>query len=44
MKTIVIAWRYLWSRPLTAVLNLLLLSLGLASMTFVLLMMVSPML
>ncbi|MGE0331693.1 MAG: FtsX-like permease family protein [Ramlibacter sp.] len=29
--------RYLWSRPLTAVLNLLLLTLGLASITFVLL-------
>lgn len=29
--------RYLWSRPLTALLNLLLLTLGLASITFVLL-------
>ena len=29
--------RYLWSRPLTALLNLLLLALGLASITFVLL-------
>eukprot|EP01034_Spumella_vulgaris_P011946 gene11946-15197_t len=29
--------RYLWSRPLTAALNLLLLTLGLASITFVLL-------
>ncbi|MFC5520911.1 ABC transporter permease [Polaromonas jejuensis] len=37
MKTIVISWRYLWSRPLAAALNLLLLSLGLASITFVLL-------
>ena len=38
MNTVVIAWRYLWSRPLSTVLNLLLLGLGLASMTFVLLM------
>lgn len=37
MKTLVLAWRYLWSRPLGAVLNLLLLSLGLASITFLLL-------
>jgi len=37
MKTITLAWRYLWSRPLAAALNLLLLSLGLASMTFLLL-------
>jgi putative ABC transport system permease protein len=37
MKTIALAFRYLWSRPLAAVLNLLLLSLGLASITFVLL-------
>ncbi len=37
MTTIVFAWRYLWSRPLSAALNLLLLSLGLASMTFLLL-------
>ena len=37
MKTIVFAWRYLWSRPLAAALNLLLLSLGLASITFLLL-------
>jgi putative ABC transport system permease protein len=34
MKTIAFAWRYLWSRPLAAALNLLLLSLGLASITF----------
>ena len=34
---IAFAWRYLWSRPLAAALNLLLLSLGLASMTFLLL-------
>ncbi len=37
MKTLLLAWRYLWSRPLGAVLNLLLLSLGLASITFLLL-------
>ena len=37
MKTIVFAWRYLWSRPLAAGLNLLLLTLGLASVTFLLL-------
>ncbi|MDD2924275.1 FtsX-like permease family protein [Rhodoferax sp.] len=37
MKTLFFAWRYLWSRPLGAVLNVLLLSLGLASITFLLL-------
>ena len=37
MKTIFLSWRYLWSRPLAASLNLLLLALGLASITFVLL-------
>jgi putative ABC transport system permease protein len=37
MKTITFAWRYLWSRPLAAALNLLLLTLGLASITFLLL-------
>ncbi len=37
MKTIFFAWRYLWSRPLGAALNLLLLSLGLASISFLLL-------
>jgi putative ABC transport system permease protein len=37
MKTSSLAWRYLWSRPLGAALNLLLLSLGLASITFLLL-------
>ncbi len=37
MKIIGIAHRYLWSRPLASALNLLLLSLGLASITFVLL-------
>jgi len=37
MKTVALAFRYLWSRPLAALLNLLLLTLGLASITFVLL-------
>ena len=37
MTTVTFAWRYLWSRPLAATLNLLLLSLGLASITFLLL-------
>ena len=37
MTTLALAWRYLWSRPLGAALNLLLLSLGLASITFLLL-------
>ena len=37
MKIIAISWHYLWSRPLVATLNLLLLSLGLASITFLLL-------
>jgi putative ABC transport system permease protein len=37
MKTYSLAWSYLWSRPLSAALNLLLLSLGLASITFLLL-------
>jgi putative ABC transport system permease protein len=37
MKTLFLAWTYLWSRPLSAALNLLLLSLGLASITFLLL-------
>jgi len=32
-----LAWRYLWAQPLTAALNLLLLSLGLAAISFVLL-------
>ncbi|WIV99968.1 ABC transporter permease [Kinneretia aquatilis] len=32
-----LAWRYLWAQPLTAGLNLLLLSLGLAAISFVLL-------
>jgi len=37
MKTLFFAWRYLWSRPLGAALNVLLLSLGLASITFLML-------
>jgi putative ABC transport system permease protein len=37
VKTFLLAWHYLWSRPLGAALNLLLLSLGLASVTFLLL-------
>lgn len=37
MKTIALAYRYLWARPLAALLNLLLLTLGLASIGFVLL-------
>ncbi len=37
MKTLALSWRYLWSRPLGAFLNVLLLSLGLSSITFLLL-------
>ena len=37
MKTILLSWRYLWSRPLAASLNLLLLTLGLTAITFVIL-------
>lgn len=37
MKTPGLAWHYLWSRPLATVLNLVLLTLGLASIAFVLL-------
>jgi putative ABC transport system permease protein len=37
MKTLAFAWRYLWSRPMGAALNVLLLSLGLASITFLML-------
>ena len=37
MNIISLSWRYLWSRPLAASLNLLLLALGLASISFVLL-------
>ena len=36
MRTLAWAWRYLWSSPLTTALNLLLLTLGLAAVTFVL--------
>ena len=37
MRTLLFAWRYLWARPLAAALNVLLLSLGLASIAFLLL-------
>jgi putative ABC transport system permease protein len=37
METIALAWRYIAARPLAAALNVLLLALGLASMTFLLL-------
>ncbi len=37
MKTLSLSWRYLWARPLATVLNLLLLTLGLAAITLVLL-------
>ena len=37
MKALLLAWRYLWARPLGAALNVLLLALGLASITFLLL-------
>lgn len=37
MNTGSLAWRYLWARPLATVLNLLLLSLGLAAITLLLL-------
>ena len=37
MKTLFFSWRYLWSRPMGAALNVLLLSLGLASITLLLL-------
>ncbi|MDP2024139.1 MAG: ABC transporter permease [Hydrogenophaga sp.] len=36
MNVFSLSWRYLWSRPLASALNLLLLTLGLASMAFVL--------
>lgn len=36
MNVFTLSWRYLWSRPLATVLNLLLLALGLASVAFVL--------
>lgn len=37
MKTLSLSWRFLWSQPLATALNLLLLTLGLAAVTFVLL-------
>jgi putative ABC transport system permease protein len=37
MKTLFFAWCYLWARPMAAGLNVLLLSLGLASITFLML-------
>jgi putative ABC transport system permease protein len=37
VNTLSLSWRYLWSRPLASALNLLLLSLGLAAITLVLL-------
>lgn len=37
MKLLAMSWRYLWARPLGSALNLLLLTLGLASVNFVLL-------
>jgi len=37
MNTLALSWRYLWARPLAATLNVLLLGLGLASITFLLL-------
>lgn len=36
MNVLSLSWRYLWSRPLASSLNLLLLTLGVASMAFVL--------
>lgn len=36
MNVLTLSWRYLWSRPMASALNLLLLTLGLASMAFVL--------
>ncbi len=35
MNTVTLAWRYLWSRPLTTALNALMLTLGFAAMAFV---------
>jgi putative ABC transport system permease protein len=37
MNLLTLSWRYLWSRPLATALNLLLLTLGLATVAFVLL-------
>jgi len=36
MNVLSLSWRYLWARPLTTALNLLLLTLGLASISFLL--------
>lgn len=36
MRLVMLAWRYLWARPLVAALNLALLALGVAAMSFVL--------
>jgi putative ABC transport system permease protein len=35
MRLVLLAWRYLWARPLVATLNLALLALGVAAMSFV---------
>lgn len=35
MRLVALAWRYLWARPLVAALNLALLALGVAAMSFV---------
>jgi putative ABC transport system permease protein len=35
MRLVLLAWRYLWARPLVAALNLALLALGVAAMSFV---------
>ena len=37
MNPVGLSWRYLWSRPLATLLNLLLLTLGLGTVAFVLL-------
>ena len=37
MSTLAYAWRFVWARPLSALLNVLLLSLGLGSMSFLIL-------
>ena len=46
MKTVIqpaqLSWRYLWSRPWSAAVNLLLLTLGLAAITWALLMSAQP--
>ena len=35
MRLVALAWRYLWARPLVAAINLALLALGVAAMSFV---------